>query len=348
MEKLKSIFCDILVGFKLDALFRYLNRNKLLVINYHGITNKRWPLPAWGQLHEDIFKMQIQYLKKHYRILSLSEVIAKLFSGSALQGPTAIITFDDGLKNNYSVAFDVLKKYSVPATIFLTVDLVGTENIIWTDKLFLLLYDAMIKKIPIKQITFSPYTEITPNNILDIYWSESQILKESPKDKVDNYLISLMKTVDTAENDLKEDFKMLTWDMVLEMAHSGLVDFGVHTANHRILSRLTRDEWKKEIKKPKEKLSKIINKEVLSFCFPNGRAGIDFDESHITYLKKCGYSCAFTTESDLFCPNSGNPYTIGRIPAGNNFQSQMSYFRLNTSGFGKYLRKIKAMVNRHN
>ena len=39
-----------------------------------------------------------------------------------------IITLDDGYRDNYLYAFPVLKKYQLPATIFLTTDLVNTDQ----------------------------------------------------------------------------------------------------------------------------------------------------------------------------------------------------------------------------
>ena len=336
---LKSIMCDVLAGVKLDIFFRYLNRKKLLVINYHGITKKNWPIPVWSQLPEDIFRKQIQYVKDSYKILSLSEVFSALSSGAGLVERAAMVTFDDGLENNYSVAFPILMEYSVPATIFLTMDLIGTKEILWTDELFLLLFDAMVREIPIKQHLFFVEKEISAKNLLDIYWCETQRLKDMSAVRQKKHIRKLKTSVNSNPNKFEEDFKLLTWNQVLKMKQSGLVDFGVHTANHKILSLLSREEWEEEIKKPKEKLQKILNKQVIAFCYPNGRPGKDFNEIHAKYLKECGYFCAFTTESSLFCPIKGNEFYIGRIPAGNDFQSHRSNFKLTTSGLGKYLRK---------
>ena len=133
----------------------------------------------------------------------------------------------------------------------------------------------------------------------------------------------------------------LSHDM-LEMKESGLIDFGVHTANHRIVSELSKDEWEKEIVEPKAKLSQILDCEISSFCYPNGIPGKDFSRDHEDYLNKTGYICAFSTEESLNSRND-DPFCLGRIPTGNDMTSDRDFFSLNASGF---IGTMKKLINR--
>src|SRR4030042_3672630 len=50
-------------------------------------------------------------------------------------GRKCAITFDDGWLDNYRTAFPILKKYEVPATVFLPAAVVGTDHWFWFDHL---------------------------------------------------------------------------------------------------------------------------------------------------------------------------------------------------------------------
>jgi len=47
------------------------------------------------------------------------------------------ITFDDGYRSAYTIAFPILQKYRLPATIYLTAESVETGQVAWYDRVFL-------------------------------------------------------------------------------------------------------------------------------------------------------------------------------------------------------------------
>ena len=65
------------------------------------------------------FEKQMRFLRDHrYRIMTMEEYVDILRNKKPQPRHSVVITFDDGYADNYSNAFPVLKKYSVPATIF--------------------------------------------------------------------------------------------------------------------------------------------------------------------------------------------------------------------------------------
>lgn len=73
------------------------------------------------------FKNQMLYLKKNFNIFSLDELIDMYKNNRQLKGDVVAITFDDGYKDNYINAYPVLKKYDIPATIFLVTSLIDND-----------------------------------------------------------------------------------------------------------------------------------------------------------------------------------------------------------------------------
>lgn len=82
------------------------------------------------------FEWQIAYLKKHYQIITLAELVDGIKTGKKFPRNSVAITFDDGNRNNYTAAFPILQKYQVPAHFFICVGHIEKSGILtWSDVL---------------------------------------------------------------------------------------------------------------------------------------------------------------------------------------------------------------------
>ncbi len=336
-NSIKVVLTNVSVAIGVDALFRYVNRNKLLVVMYHGITLNTYNPLVWTHLPVCKFKKQLHFLKEHYSIVSLEQVEKALDGNTVLPPNAAMITFDDGYMNNYEVAFPVLQEMKIPATIFLTVGRIGSNRPLWFDELYLLLHSRGSDEIDVPFINEDVSDLFKSGRTWDAYWFTAEALKRCGVNTRENYLNQLRKAVIPDDSSKYADFCLLGWDDVFKMRDSGLISFGVHTASHRILTELARDEWEPEIKAPRIALEKLLGTPVRAFCFPNGRAE-DYNDELISYLKDCGYVCSFAAKSGLFDPEAEDQMQIKRIPAGHGLFSVDSFFRLNCSGIVPIIR----------
>jgi len=72
---------------------------------------------------------QMRFLKKYrYNVLPLKELANLIRDKKRIPTRAVAITFDDGFKNNYTFAFPILKKYNLPATMFIIVNEVGRPD----------------------------------------------------------------------------------------------------------------------------------------------------------------------------------------------------------------------------
>jgi peptidoglycan/xylan/chitin deacetylase (PgdA/CDA1 family) len=72
------------------------------------------------------FDRQMEFLKKHkYNVITLEEAGELIKNKKKVPARAIVLTLDDGYKDNYTYAFPVLKKYNLPATIFIVVNEVG-------------------------------------------------------------------------------------------------------------------------------------------------------------------------------------------------------------------------------
>ena len=105
---------------------------KALIICYHCIKDEPWPHLRPAKVAD--FENQMQYLSKAYNPISLERIAQCIQNGTSLPTKTIAVTFDDGYQDNYKNAYPIIKKYSIPATIFLTTGFIGTGEIPAWDK----------------------------------------------------------------------------------------------------------------------------------------------------------------------------------------------------------------------
>src|SRR6185436_1271108 len=113
-----------------------------IVLSYHRVN--RFPkeefCPTRGlAVHTDDFEAHLAFLKQHFSIIPLTQLMECLRSGVTLPENFVVLSFDDGYEDNYTDAFPLLEKYQAPATIFVTVGLVGRSDLLWHDWLEVLL-----------------------------------------------------------------------------------------------------------------------------------------------------------------------------------------------------------------
>lgn len=96
------------------------------VLMYHHVKESR--IRELNTVTPEAFEKQMAYLSRHgYKVLSMDDYISVKKSGGKFSRNTIVITFDDGYEDNYTYAFPILKKYHLPATIFVISDYVGQE-----------------------------------------------------------------------------------------------------------------------------------------------------------------------------------------------------------------------------
>jgi peptidoglycan/xylan/chitin deacetylase (PgdA/CDA1 family) len=88
------------------------------ILMYHSISGEDYSVTA------ENFEAQIKYLSENgYTFLFPEEI-----HDSDKYDKPVIITFDDGYRDNYEIAYEILKKYNAKATIFMITDLIGADG----------------------------------------------------------------------------------------------------------------------------------------------------------------------------------------------------------------------------
>ncbi|HEX2970893.1 MAG TPA: polysaccharide deacetylase family protein [Tepidisphaeraceae bacterium] len=100
-----------------------LGRPRLVVLTYHRVGSR----DVLSKPTEE-FRRDLQYLKRHYECIRLVDLHDRLCSGAPIKRPIAVVTFDDGYRDNFTEAVPVLLEEKVPATFFVATGFVETER----------------------------------------------------------------------------------------------------------------------------------------------------------------------------------------------------------------------------
>ncbi|HPB39049.1 MAG TPA: polysaccharide deacetylase family protein [Syntrophorhabdus sp.] len=220
------------------------------------------------------FDLHIRYLSNHYQFTRLESLMD--FHGC---NKICAITFDDGWADNYEFAYPILKKYRVPATIFIATNYIGSCKWPWPDRLSYYIHKSSGHEMAaINRIVNDHFPEITKNIILVEKCNKNKLTSVEKivsfvKSKSYDEISSFMEKVDSYMQHHLKNLEMyhpwLTWKQIKEMS-ADEISFGAHTHNHVILSSVSLNEAKDEIYLSKKILSQQTGKPITSFSYPNG------------------------------------------------------------------------------
>jgi peptidoglycan/xylan/chitin deacetylase (PgdA/CDA1 family) len=123
----------------LSLYHRVRNRQVLTVAMFHRVLKRddpRWEtaLRSWT-VPDDVFDECLAFFKRHYALVKLDDVKASLEGTRRLPPRSLLITFDDGYADNSDYALPLLRKHRVPATVFVSSDVIGRSERLWTEDL---------------------------------------------------------------------------------------------------------------------------------------------------------------------------------------------------------------------
>lgn len=288
----------------------------IVVLVYHKVTQ---------DIHKEInhnltinhplnqFISEMQFLKRHFHIIGLDEAVDAIKNKMGFSGPTLAITFDDGFEDNYRLAFPILKELKIPATIFLTAGVIGTNKLPWVDEIGQAILHTKETSFQLNSCfkdTIFPLRNLQEKRTS--YGKITSRLKELTYSERLNLTEEISGKLATPKN---KGLRMLNWDEVKEMAQNN-ISFGAHTMTHPILTKMPFGWAKKEILDSKQVMENRLGIPIKHFAFPNGRPE-DFNAALKVYCKELGLESVSTA---VYGSNQlgQDVYALKRISPGKN------------------------------
>lgn len=301
-DKVKLAFLTVSKWLGLFHLSRYLYRDALVILCYHGF--------AYEEEHRfrpSLFmtvpslERRLSWLAKHrFCALGLEEAIERMYAGT-LPPKSVTITIDDGFRSVSELAAPVFHRYNMPATLYVTTYYVQKET-----PIFRLVMQFMNWK-----------TDENPECLQALVNS----LPEEAQAQIDRSREPIWQLIDYGESCLTEEqrvalseevakllqvdyshiretgmMSLLTQHEILALADIG-IDVQLHTHRHTFPE--ARHEAEREIRDNRAVLEPLLRRPLTHFCYPSGV----WNRGHWTILQELNIRTATTCEPGLNDPS---------------------------------------------
>lgn len=246
------------------------------------------------------FRECLDLLGEHgFEIVSMTEAMARLERPGA-KAKFAVLTFDDGYRDNYDVLLPELTRRQIPALIYLTTGFIDRSAPMWWYGI-----DALLERHG--AIAFNG------EEIDDFATLNDRIIATDTRD--------LPRLLGVVEKRYGVDFRAfadthaMDWAAVRAITESTRVEIGSHGISHMPLSRLSAAAAMQEMKGSSERIREKTGRAPLHFAYPYGdRSSVSVRE--VAMARECGFATAATSIPGLIRSNRINPHALRRIVLG--------------------------------
>jgi len=247
---------------------------KLLIFNFHNIACEDDILSS-NSLSIEKFKTNLNWINETFDILPLDTAIERCLDGT-LDRASACLTFDDGYESHYSIVKPLLEKINAKGTFFISSEHLE-QNLLWHD--LLCVFDVLSSDKDKQELSSLVSTLIEK----EFQYCRDQIefvvkyLTLETRKPILEYLRKFIP------NDLEA--KMMSKKQIVELHKAGH-NIGAHTADHPILALESENTAQQQIVSSIQFLSRLLDQDIDTFAYPNGKSNKDYSATHIGLLQQ--------------------------------------------------------------
>ena len=253
-----------------------------------------------------------------YRIVSLEAALSELRGDRAARTPFAVLTFDDGYRDNLVHALPVLEKHEAPFTLYVTTGFAERRAGLWWLELeeAIRRSDRVVAEIDGQTLDLPTGTDDEKRAAFKaVYWP----LRSGPEDR-------LLATVGRLAQSQGIDGPALVgeqcmdWSEIRRIAAHPLATIGAHTLTHPRLARLDLAEMRTELGASRAQLEERLGRPVVHLAYPVGDPG-SAGAREFAAAAAFGYASAVTTRPGLIhAEHVAHLHALPRVSVNGNWQ----------------------------
>jgi len=277
---------------------------RLSVLVFHRV------LPAKDPLFPEIlcaaeFDQLLGFLKQSWKVIGLDEAVQQI-KGNGLPARALAITFDDGYADNAEIAVPILVRHGLRATFFIATEFLDGGRM-WNDTVIEALRAAKGGDLDLSSLGFGVLplaSDVERRQAIDFLLPRIKYLDLEKRAQI-------VDAVGTRIGMPLPSDLMMRGEQVKAIRDQGM-DIGAHTATHPILKGLSPERAREEIVGSKHALEELLGETVGLFAYPNGKAGVDYEQIHADFAKEAGFVAAASTRAGVLTPE-GDLFHIPRF-----------------------------------
>lgn len=250
--------------------------------------------------------------QRGYTFVSLDYLSEQLMVGSGEK--LLALTFDDGYRDNFTVAYPLLKRLNIPFAIYVTTSFPDGEAVLWWYAVEGLLQGH--DHITLAEGRVLPCR--TTQEKLDAFVFLRQSIMALSSDGLEGEVNAMLGLADFDWRQMCVA-EALSWDELCTLALDPLVTIGAHTVTHPVLAELSAEQACAEMRNSRERIEARIGVPVTHFCYPFGSRD-EVGAREFDLARKLGFKTATTTRwGNIFRAHRAHLHGLPRVPLTNAF-----------------------------
>jgi peptidoglycan/xylan/chitin deacetylase (PgdA/CDA1 family) len=262
-------------GLVLEARARALLPWKTLtVLTFHRVAAPGAPGfdPDVSDTTPEVFDRQVATLKRYFTLIDTAALDAHR-AGAPLPPNPALITFDDGYRDNCEQALPILQRHGAKAVFFVATKYVDERRLYWWERInraVALASGDLVMSYPEDRrfpLGTAEQRRASTRALLDI------VKKHAGLD-LERFLGQLEAAagarLDRDEERTLADALVMSWEHVRALQAAGM-DVQSHSHSHRVLQTLTDDEVTADLRTSRALLEGQLEKPVFALAYPAGK-----------------------------------------------------------------------------
>jgi len=295
-------------------------RKPALILNYHRIA-KVEPPPDYpldlGLISATAaeFDFQMRALREFAHPVSLEAIADAVTHGGTLPERAVAVTFDDGFRDTFEVAFPILRRTQVPATIFVSTEQVENNEPYWFE-----ITAHLMLRIPPHAIVFDECPQGLPTgddlaarreSIASLHRMLKTCANSRRSALVEQWRGRFAQYLDPAACDLS---RPISKQQIIDMSREG-IGFGSHTVSHPNLALSSVETIERELSGSKAYLTHLLGRPIRALAYPFGTPDT-YDARVFESARACGYELAVSFRQGINWLGALDALELRRIGMG--------------------------------